>query len=46
LVASLLTVDELKACLGLRERPNEPRGDYQTVGGLMTDQLGRIPTTR
>jgi putative hemolysin len=45
LVDSPLAVDEFKACLGLRELPNEPRGDYQTVGGLVIDQLGRIPTT-
>jgi putative hemolysin len=43
LVDGLLAADELKARLGLRELPNEPRGDYQTVAGLVIDQLGRIP---
>src|SRR5215207_945465 len=44
LVDGLLAADELKARLGLRELPNEAQGDYQTVGGLVIDQLGRIPT--
>ena len=44
LVDGLLATDELKARLGLRELPNEAQGDYQTVGGLVIDQLGRIPT--
>ena len=43
LVDGPLAADELKARLGLRELPNEPRGDYQTVAGLVIDQLGRIP---
>jgi putative hemolysin len=30
--------------LGSRELPDEQRGDYQTVGGLVIDRLGRIPT--
>ena len=44
LADGLLSAEELKAHLGLRELPNEPRGDYQTVAGLMIDQLGCIPT--
>src|SRR5215213_1861187 len=44
LVDGLLAADELKARLALRELPNEAQGDYQTVGGLVIDQLGRIPT--
>ena len=43
LVDGLLAADELKARLGSRELPDEPRGDYQTVGGLVIDRLGRIP---
>jgi putative hemolysin len=43
LVDGLLAAEELKARLGLRELPNEAQGDYQTVGGLVIDQLGRIP---
>ena len=45
LVDGLLAADDFKARLGLRKLPNEPRGDYQTVAGLVIDQLGRIPTT-
>jgi putative hemolysin len=44
LVDGLLAADELKARLGSRELPDEQRGDYQTVGGLAIDRLGRIPT--
>jgi putative hemolysin len=44
LVDGLLAADELKERLGLQGLPNKPRGDYQTVGGLVIDQLGRIPT--
>ena len=36
---------DFKTRLGLRKLRNEPRGDYQTVAGLVIDQLGRIPTT-
>jgi putative hemolysin len=43
LVDGLLGADELKTRLGLRELPNEAQRDYQTVGGMMMDQLGRIP---
>jgi putative hemolysin len=41
-----LAADDFKARLGLRELPNEPRGDYQTVAGLVIDRLGRIPINR
>ena len=43
LVDGLLAAEELRAHLGLGQLPNEGRGDYQTVGGLVMDQLGRIP---
>ena len=43
LVDGLLAAKELRAHLGLGKLPNEGRGDYQTVGGLVMDQLGRIP---
>jgi len=42
-VDGLLAAEELRAHLGLGQLPNEGRGDYQTVGGLVMDQLGRIP---
>jgi len=45
LVDGLLAADELKGRLGLRESPDEAPEDYQTVGGLVMDQLGRVPTT-
>ena len=45
LVDGLLAADDFKARLGLRKLPSEPRGDYQTVAGLVIEQLGRIPTT-
>jgi putative hemolysin len=45
LVDGLFAADDFKARLGLRKLPNEPRGDYQTVAGLVIEQLGRIPTT-
>lgn len=40
----LVTADELKARLGLAELPRETTSDYQTVGGMVTDNLGRVPT--
>jgi putative hemolysin len=43
LVDGLLAAEELRAHLGLGQLPNEGREDYQTVGGLVMDQLGRIP---
>jgi putative hemolysin len=43
LVDGLTAADELKARLGLRKLPNEDLDNYQTVGGLVMDQLGRIP---
>jgi putative hemolysin len=44
LVDGFLAADELKERLGLQGLPNNPRGDCQTVGGLVIDQLERIPT--
>src|SRR5215210_8142029 len=43
LVDGLLAAEELKVRLGLRELPNEAQGGYQTVRGLVMNQLGRIP---
>ena len=44
LLDGTLPVDELKHALHLhRPLPNEERGDYQTLGGFMMMQLGRIP---
>jgi len=43
LVDGLLAADELKECLGLSELPREEEADYQTVGGMVMDTLGRVP---
>ncbi len=42
LLDGLLTVDEFKDLFELDELPDEE--DYQTLGGFMVAQLGRIPT--
>ncbi len=42
-VDGILATGRLKAHLGLRELPREDEGDYQTVGGLVMDRLGRVP---
>jgi putative hemolysin len=44
LVDGLLAADELKDRLGLEELPREEEADYQTVGGMVMDVLGRLPT--
>jgi putative hemolysin len=44
LADGLMNVADLKEVIGVRELPGENRGDYQTLGGLMMMQLGRIPT--
>lgn len=41
-VDGILATGRLKAHFGLRELPRR-RGDYQTVGGLVMDRLGRVP---
>ena len=43
LVDGLLAADELKERLGLRELPREEEAEYQTVGGMVMDALGRVP---
>ena len=43
LVDGLLAADELKERLGLRELPRKEGADYQTVGGMVMDTLGRVP---
>ncbi len=43
LVDGKLLVDEFKEVFHLNELPNEERGNFQTVGGLMMTCLGRIP---
>ncbi len=43
LLDGMLTVDRLKALLSLEELPGEQRGSYQTLGGFIITQMGRIP---
>ena len=43
LVDGLLAAEELKERLGLEELPREAGADYQTVGGMVMDTLGRVP---
>jgi putative hemolysin len=45
LVDGMLPADELKALLQLGSLPGEDTGVYQTVGGFVMQQLGRIPAT-
>jgi len=45
LVDGLLAADELKERLGLKELPRGEEADYQTVGGMVMDTLGRLPST-
>jgi putative hemolysin len=46
LVDGLLAADELKERLGLSALPREEEADYQTVGGMVMDALGRVPEER
>jgi putative hemolysin len=43
LLDGLMTVDDLKDLLDVKELPNEDEGHYQTLGGFVMAQLGRIP---
>src|SRR5215207_10197082 len=43
LIDGLLAADDLKEHLGLSELPREEEADYQTVGGMAMDALGRVP---
>jgi putative hemolysin len=43
LVNGLLAAQELKEHLGLEELPRQEDADYQTVGGMVMDALGRVP---
>ncbi|MBX3061446.1 MAG: HlyC/CorC family transporter [Anaerolineae bacterium] len=45
LLDGMLTVDYLKEVLALRQLPGEETGDYQTLGGFVMTQLGRIPVS-
>ena len=43
LIDGLLAADELKERLGSSGLPREAGADYQTVGGMVMDVLGRVP---
>jgi putative hemolysin len=43
LIDGMLPMAELREELDWDETPGERRGDYQTVGGFVLDQLGRVP---
>ena len=43
LLDGMLLLDELKELLKIRDLPFDEDGSYQTVGGLVTAVLGRIP---
>lgn len=44
LVDATLPIGEVKELLKLRELPGEGSADFQTLGGFVVTQLGRIPT--
>lgn len=39
-----LPVDEVKDILDINELPEEARGNYETLGGMLMEQFGRIPS--
>ena len=43
LIDGLLAADDLKERLGSSELPHQEEADYQTVGGMVMDVLGRVP---
>ncbi len=43
LIDATLATGELKATLGIATLPQEAQADYQTVGGMVMTQFGRIP---
>src|SRR5829696_3523022 len=45
MVDGLLGANELREHLGLGELPREEEADYHTVGGMVMDNLGRVPAT-
>jgi magnesium and cobalt exporter, CNNM family len=43
LLDGALPVDEFQQILGLKQMPDNERGDYQTLAGFVLQQIGRIP---
>lgn len=44
LVDGLLPIERLKEILNIEKWPDEDEGNYQTVGGFVITQMGRIPS--
>lgn len=44
LVDGMVFADELKERLGLRRLPHEEEEDYDTLGGMVMTQMGRVPS--
>lgn len=45
LVDGMVTIEKLKEVFHLDQLPGEERGNYQTLGGFVITQLGRIPSS-
>jgi putative hemolysin len=45
LIDGKLQVDDLKEVLKIAKLPDEESGSYQTLGGLVMMQVGRVPVT-
>jgi len=45
LIDGRLQIDELKELLAMSKLPDEESGGYQTLGGLVMLQVGRVPVT-
>lgn len=45
LIDGKLQIDDLKEALQITELPSEESGSYQTLGGLVMLQVGRVPVT-
>jgi putative hemolysin len=45
LIDGKLQIDDLKEILDISELPGEESGSYQTLGGLVMLQVGRVPVT-
>jgi len=45
LLDGMLSNEELKDLLELDELPNEDSGSYETLGGMLMTEMGRIPNT-
>lgn len=43
LVDGLLEIDKFKEILNINKLPDEEAGNYQTVGGFVITQMGKIP---